>query len=713
MVKAAVLVLGNRVAQARSFFGSGPHNDMRKYVLSSAKTTRISSSKPEKKIAHLIKNNCLSEARAVFDKTEQRDTITWNSMIHGYVKRREIAKARELFDKMPRRDVVSWNLMISGYVSCRGSRFLEEGRQLFDVMPERDCVSWNTMISGLAKNGRMEEALMLFNSMPERNVVSWNAIVSGFLQNGDAARAIYCFEQMPERDCASLSALVSGLIRNGELDEAARVLVRFGNRYDGREDLVYAYNTLIAGYGQRGRVEEARRLFDQIPVSNEGKEENSRLKRDIVSWNSMIMCYVKVGDVVSARELFDQMMERDTFSWNTIISGYIHGSDMKEASNLFGKMPNPDTFSWNAMISGYAQMGNLERALDFFERVPQKNLVSWNSMIAGCEENNDYRRAIELFIEMQVEGEKPDRHTLSSVLSVSTGIVDIYLGMQIHQLITKTVIPDLPINNALITMYSRCGAITEAHNIFIEMKQSKNVISWNAMIGGYASHGFAAEALELFKLMKSFKVLPTHITFVSVLSACAHAGLVEEGRQHFKSMVNEYGIHPRIEHYASLVNIVARHGQVEEAMDLIRSMPFEPDKAVWGALLGACRVHNNVELARVAAEALMKLEPESSIPYVLLYNMYADVGRWDEASEVRMMMKSNKIKKPAGYPQMNISRSFGRCVHGSPGYMSWQNREVRLDLIFHLPRRNPPHLALFVLSFGDLAVDSTLFDIIV
>ncbi|KAK2638794.1 hypothetical protein Ddye_026589 [Dipteronia dyeriana] len=649
----AVLVLGKRVVQSRSYFRS--RHEIPNNLLSSAETTKVSYSISEKNVSHLIRTNRLSEARVVFDKMERRDTLTWNSMINGYVKRREMAKARELFDEMPNRDVVSWNLMISGYVSCRGSRFLEEGMRLFDVMPERDCVSWNTMISGYAKNGRMEDALRLFNSMPQRNSVSWNAIVSGFLQNGDVASAIDCFERMPERDCASLSALVSGLIRNGELDEAARVLVKFGNKYNGREDLVHAYNTLIAGYGQRGRIEEARRLFDQIPVRNEGKQGTVRFKRNIVSWNSMIMCYVKVGNIVSARELFDQMMERDTFSWNTIVSGYIHVSDMREASNLFGQMLNPDTFSWNAMIAGYAQMGNLEAALDFFERMPQKNLVSWNSMIAGCEENKDYRRAIELFTGMQVEGEKPDRHTLSSVLSVSSGIVDLYLGMQIHQLITKTVIPDLPINNALITMYSRCGAIIEAQIIFNEMKQSKNVISWNAMIGGYASHGFAAEALELFKLMKSLKVLPTHITFVSVLSACALAGLVEEGHQHFKSMVNEYDIEPRIEHYASLVDVVGRHGQVEEAMDIIRSMPFEPDNAVWGALLGACRMHNNVELARVAAEALMKLEPESSAPYVLLYNMYADVGRWDEASEVRMLMKSNKIKKPAGYSWIDSS----------------------------------------------------------
>ncbi|XP_030944636.1 pentatricopeptide repeat-containing protein At1g62260, mitochondrial [Quercus lobata] len=611
-----------------------------------------------KKISHLVRTGRLSEARGVFDNLKHRNTVSWNSMISGYVKRGEMGNARKLFDEMPERDTVSWNLMISGYISCRGKGYIEEGRNLFDKMPERDCISWNTMISGYAKNGRMDEALRIFNSMRERNVVSWNAMVTGFLRNGDVVRAIEYFERMPERDAASLSAFVSGLIQNDELDKAARVLLEFGNKDEGREDLVHAYNTLIAGYGQRGRVGEARHLFDQIPFyGDRGRKGSRRFKRNVVSWNSMIMCYVKAEDIASAREIFDQMTERDIISWNTMISGYVHSSNMEEASNLFGKMPNPDTLSWNTMVSGFAEIGSLELANDFFRRMPQKNLVSWNSMIAGYEKNKNYKGAIKLFTQMLLAGEKPDRHTLSSVLSVSTGLVDLHLGMQIHQLVAKTVIPDVPINNSLITMYSRCGAINEAQTIFDEMKLWKDVISWNAMIGGYASHGFSEEALELFKLMKRLNVRPTYITFISVLNACANAGLVEEGRKQFKSMSSEYGIEPQVEHFATLVDIVGRHGQLEEAMDLINSMPCEPDTAVWGALLGACRVHHNVELARVAAEALMRLEPESSAPYVLLYNMYADVGQWDNAAEVRMMMENNNIRKQPGYSWVDSSHN--------------------------------------------------------
>ncbi|OVA08867.1 Pentatricopeptide repeat [Macleaya cordata] len=549
-------------------------------------------------ISNLIRNGRIDEARRVFDTLQHRNTITWNSMISGYVKNREIGKARKLFDEMPQRDVVSWNLMISGYVSCWGSKQIEEGRYLFDQMPERDLVSWNTLISG---------------------------------------------------------AIVSGLIQNGKLDEAGKILLNIGTLSNGSEDLVHAYNTLIAGYGQSGRIDEARRLFNQIPsYADEGEVENVVFVKNVVSWNSMIMCYVKVGDLFSARKLFDKMVERDVISWNTMISGYVHASDLEEASNLFHEMPDPDSQSWNSMILGYAQNGNLELARNFFDRMPEKSLVSWNSMISGYEQNGEYEEAMGIFCQLQAKGERPDKHTLSSVLSACAGLSALYLGMQIHQRVMKSLIADIPINNSLITMYSRCGVIEEARNVFDGMKLQRDVVSWNSIIGGYAYNGFAMEALLLFGEMKSMEVKPTHITFISVLNACAHAGLVEEGRRQFKSMVCNYGIEPRMEHFASLVDLVGRNGYVEEAMDLIKSMPFEPDRAVWGALLGACRVHNNVEYAQIAAEALMKLEPESSAPYVLLYNTYTDAGRWDDATRVRTMMGRNKIKKQPGYSWIEL-----------------------------------------------------------
>ncbi|KAK9112593.1 hypothetical protein Scep_020112 [Stephania cephalantha] len=608
-----------------------------------------------KKITKLIRNGRLCEARRVFDSMTDRNTVTWNSLISGYVQNREIASARKLFDEMPERDVVSWNLMISGYMACRGSREMGDGRMLFDRMPERDLVSWNTVISGYARNGRMRDALSLFDTMPDRNVVSWNAMVTGFLQNGEVSSAVEFFERMPERDSASVSALVSGLIHNGRLNEAAEILENFRTVCGGEQELVDAYNTLIAGYGQSGNVEEARRLFDQIPYRPDFRKGDLKFRRNVVSWNSMIMCYTKVGDLISARQLFDEMDERDIVSWNTMISGYVQCSNLEEASNLFCMMSEPDSRSWNSMISGYAHQGKLDLALDFFNRMPERRLVSWNTMIAGYEQNGDYEEAIRFFCQMQREGEKPDRHTLSSVLSACAGLAALNQGKAIHQRVLKTVIADTPISNSLITMYSRCGVLGEALAVFNEVKMQRDVISWNSIIGGHAYQGFGVEALMLYKEMRRLKVRPTYITFILVLSACAHAGLVDEGLRQFKSMVSEFGIEPQVEHFASLVDLLGRNGYLQEAMDLIDTMPIEPDRAVWGALLGACRVHDNVELAITAAKALTRLEPESSAPYVLLYNMLADGGRWDEATEVRTMMERNGVKKQPGYSWIELN----------------------------------------------------------
>ncbi|KAG6426937.1 hypothetical protein SASPL_111176 [Salvia splendens] len=394
--------------------------------------------------------------------------------------------------------------------------------------------------------------------MPEKNVVTWNAIITGLLDNGRVKTACELFRVMPERDSASLSAMVSGLIQNDKLDEAGTLLLEYGELGEGVDDLIHAYNT------------------------DDGSGRKSRFERNVVSWNSMIMAYVKVRDMDSASDLFNEMESRDIVTWNTMISGYVNASDMETATKLFVDMKTPDVLSWNSIISGYARAGKMKHALDFFQKMPQKNQVSWNTMIAGYEKNGGIKEAVELFLCMQAEGEKPDRHTLSSLLSICAECAAQLTGTQVHQLVTKIVIPDNPLYNSLITMYAKCGAISEARTVFDEM----NVISWNAMIGGYASHGFASEALELFESMKCFKVKPTYITFISVLSTCAHGGLVEEGRSDFKSMVEDFGIKPRVEHFSSLEDVVGRHGKLEEAMDIINSMPVEPDKAVWGGTYG-------------------------------------------------------------------------------------------------------------------------------
>ncbi|VAI72304.1 unnamed protein product [Triticum turgidum subsp. durum] len=556
---------------------------------------------------------------------------------------------------MPVRDVVSWNTLLAAYSRSSHSHHLAAARRLFDEMPKRDGVTWNTLLSAYVRCGLMGEAGKLFDEMPQRGVTSWNTMVTGFFAAGQVSKALDMFNAMPVKDSASLGTLVSGLAKNGRLHEAEELLTKRLTVTD-MDKAVDAYNTLIAAYGQVGRVDDARRLFDMIPRGqNQHQMSNMRVfQRNVVSWNTMMMCYTRTGDVCSARMLFDEMPAKNLESWNTMVAGYAKVSNMQEAEKLFWEMPDPDMVSWNLIIRGFTQIGEVEHARGFFDRMPERAIISWNTMISGYEQNGDYDGTIELFSKMLEVGGTPDRHTFSSVLAACASIPMLPLGVQLHQLIEKSFLPDTATSNALITMYSRGGAITDAEAIFNQMRTQKCLVSWNALIGGYEHHGRATEALQLFEEMRRARVMPTHITFISLLSACGNAGLVSEGWRVFHTMVHEYGIAARIEHYSALVNLIGRHGKLDDALEVINSMPIAPDRSVWGSFLGACTAKKNEPLAHMAAKALSKIDPESSAPYVLIHNLHAREGRWGSASLAREEMERQGVHKHAGYSWIDL-----------------------------------------------------------
>ena len=601
-------------------------------------------------------------------------------MLGAFVRKGEIFLANELFKEMKSKDVVSWNTILHGYVKFGQT---ENARKVFEKMPSRDSVSWNTMISGFARCGQIDNALELFEEMPDKNVVSWNSVISGLMDNGEVDRAMEMWRRMPFRDSATLSGVVSGLVRNGLLEEAERAL-----RESGEENLD-ACNTLIAGFGRAGQVKDALQLFERIP-GGDGK----CFRRNVVSWNSMIMGYVKAGKISEARKLFDEMPERDSFSWNTMISGYIQTGELERALVLLKNMPDPEERTWNLMISGFSQSRNVEEARRCFEMMPFRNTISWNTIITSYEQSGDYVEPMNLLSRMLASGEHPpDKHTLSAALGACAGLASLHHGMQVHQILTKRFIPDTPISNALITMYARCGNLSNAEQAFTEMPTRRDVVSWNAVISGYAQHGRAEEALKLFSLMV-IETPPTHITFISILHACCHGGLVEEGRRFFSAMTDEYKILPSMEHYAAIVDLLGRHGHLKEAVEVMVGMVVPPGRAVWGALLGACRVHKNVELARMAVAGLAAADPAGSAAYVLLCNMHASSGQWAEATEVRAAMELKGIRKQVGYSWIELAGSFHVFVAGDMSHpLACQiliaadccSRAIKEEIRFNLP----------------------------
>ncbi|KAH1128985.1 hypothetical protein J1N35_000363 [Gossypium stocksii] len=350
-------------------------------------------------------------------------------------------------------------------------------------------------------------------------------------------------------------------------------------------------------------------------------------------------------------ELFDDSAKRDVVPWSALTSGYAKRGELDVARRYFDDMPVKDLVSWNVMITAYAKRGEMESARKLFNEVLKKDVVTWNAMIAGYVLSGECKKALEMFEEMKTVGERPDEVTMLSLLNACADLGDLQVGMKIHWSLSEMVSSsgfNVLLGNALIDMYAKCGSIGRALKVFRDMRE-KDVSTWNSVIGGLAIHGHAEESINLFTQMRRSKVRPNEITFVGVLVACSHAGRVNEGRQYFKLMRDGYNIEPNIRHYGCMVDMLGRAGLLDEAFKFIDSMLIEPNAIIWRTLLGACRIHGNVELGRRANVRLLKIRQDESGDYVLLSNIYASKGEWDRVEKVRKMMDDTGVRKDAGY----------------------------------------------------------------
>ncbi|XP_014512613.1 pentatricopeptide repeat-containing protein At1g09190 [Vigna radiata var. radiata] len=322
---------------------------------------------------------------------------------------------------------------------------------------------------------------------------------------------------------------------------------------------------------------------------------------------------------------------------------------MDDASKVFDEMRDPDVVVWNLMIRGFCKTGDLETGLKLFTQMKERTVVSWNLMMSCLAQGNKDREVLELFNWMLDQGFEPDDASLVTVLPVCARLGDVDVGEWIHSYAnSKGFLRDaVNVGNSLVDFYCKCGNLQASWGIFNEMA-NKNVVSWNAMISGLAYNGEGEVGVGLFEEMVRGGVEPNDSTFVGVLTCCAHAGLVDRGREIFASMSVNFGVPPKLEHYGCVVDLLGRCGHVREALDLITSMPLKPTAALWGALLSACRTHGDREIAEIAAKELVGLEPWNSGNYVLLSNVYAEEGRWDEVEKVRLLMRGGGVNKVPG-----------------------------------------------------------------
>ncbi|XP_062078467.1 pentatricopeptide repeat-containing protein At4g30700 [Humulus lupulus] len=522
-------------------------------------------------------------------------------------------------------DGVASNLFVGSALVDMYSKFsqFELAQKVFEGMSERDTVLWNTMISGLAKNCCFFDSVKLFADM----VASGTPV-----------------------DSRTLAAVLPAVAELHELQVGMGIQCLAMKA--GLDSDVYVLTGLVSLYSKCGEIDTSRFLFGKISHP------------DLICYNAMIAAYTSNNDTESSLRLFKELLSSGEKVNPSTVVGLIPVSSafghlqLTSSIQIFclksGILSDPSVST--ALTTVYCRLNEIESARQLFDESPEKSLASWNSMISGYTQNGLTEMAITLFRKM-ISVLSPNPITITSILSACAQLGILSLGKWVHGLIkSKNLESNIFVKTALVDMYAKCGSIGEARELFNLVTQ-KNVVTWNAMISGYGLHGHGHEALELFNEMLHSGVAPTGVTFLSILYACSHAGLVREGDNIFKSMVHDHGFEPLAEHYACMVDILGRAGQVEQALEFIRKMPVEPGVVVWGSLLGACMTHKNHSIARVASEKLFELDPGNTGYYVLLSNIYSADRNFPKAALVRQVVKNRKLEKIPGCTLIEIAEA--------------------------------------------------------
>ncbi|KAI3797034.1 hypothetical protein L1987_39724 [Smallanthus sonchifolius] len=600
-----------------------------------------------------------------------------NSLISLYTKFGALNDAESMFVSTFQSDRVSCNIMLAGYVKF--SR-LDDARQLFDKMPGKNSVSYTTMIMGLARDGYWYEVIRVFKEMMSLglvpNEVTLSSVLSSYAhisreKNGEMLQALVVKSGLEDFNLV-VTNLVHLYCACSCLDYA-RVL------FDGMSERnVVSWNVMLNGYSKARLLGFARDVFDEMP------------ERDVVSWGTIIECVLHVESLKEALMLYKEMVSSGIcpndvmvvdiisvcgqvmaflegqqfhglsvklgfdcydFIQSTIIHFYSACHNIELARVQFKIGSKNHLPSWNALISGLVRNGMIDSARELFDKIPSRDVFSWSSMIAGYAQTGQPDMALQLFHEMIASGIRPNEVTMVSMLSSVANLGSLREGRWAHEFIISN---SIPINDnlsaAIIDMYAKCGSIDTALQVFNQVKHNVLTISpWNAIICGLAMHGHAILSLEMFSDLLTRGIQLNSITFIGVLSACCHAGLVEEGERHFKSMKNVYNIEPNIKHYGGMVDLLGRAGRLNEAEEMIKNMPMKADVVIWGTLLAASRNYGNVEMGEKAAENLANAEPSHGPGRILLSNIYVDVGRLDDAAFVRHEMQTRNLTRSFGY----------------------------------------------------------------
>ncbi|CAL5406715.1 unnamed protein product [Camellia sinensis] len=468
----------------------------------------------------------------------------------------------------------------------------------------------------------------------------------------------------------------------------------------------FVSNHLLNVYAKIGELSTAVTLFDVMP------------RKNIMSCNILIGGFIQNGDLESARQVFDEMPERNVATWNAMVAGMTQFEFNEEGLSLFSQMHGlgfmldeftlgsvlrgcaglkdlnagmqvheyvvKSGFEFNLLVVGsslahmYMKSGSLGEGERVIKAMPICNVVACNTLIAGRAQNGFSEGALDQYNMMKMAGFRPDKITFVSVISSCSELATLGQGQQIHAEAIKTGASTVVgVFSSLISMYSRCGCLDESVKAFLEREEA-DVVLWSSMIAAYGFHGKGEEAIELFNRMDQVGLDANDITFLSLLYACSHCGLKDKGLQFFNLMIEKYGLEPRLEHCTCVVDLLGWSGCLEEAEGFIRTMPVKKDAIIWKTLLSACKIHKNADIAKRVAEEVLRLDPQDSVPYVLLSNIQASAKRWQDVSEVRKVMRDRRVKKEPGISWFEVKNQVHQLCMGDKSHP--QSMEIDMYL---------------------------------
>ena len=613
-----------------------------------------------------IRCGSLQDARQVFDALAKKSVINWNVMIGGYVQHNRGKDAMQLFHQMRQERVQANEITyVSILKACARPLSLKWGREVH-VLIRRDGLESDTrvgtaLIQMYAKCGNIEEARQAFDNLTDRNVVSWNVMIGAYAGSGRGVEAYDLYLKMKEEgfqpNAVTYMSLLNDCASTGALEWVKEVHSHILEA--GYESDVRVGSALIRMFAKSGSIEDAAVVFDSMK------------ERDIVAWTLMIGAYAGSGRGVEAYDLYLKMKEEgfqpDAVTFMSLLNDCASTGALEWVKEVHRHILEggyeSDVRVGSALIHMYAKSGSIVDAAVVFDRMNERDIVTWNVMIGAYAGSGLGVEAYDLYLKMKEEGFQPNAVTYMSLLNdcASTGALEWVKDVHRH-ILEGGYESDVRVGNALVHIYAKSGSIEDAQLVFERMEEC-NLMTWNIMIGGLGQHGRGQDALELFRKMKADGLVPDAYSFVALLSACSHAGLVDEGRQIFCAM-KDYGVEPTVVHYTCMVDLLGRAGLLEETKRFISSMPVEADAGTWRALLGACRTYGNVELGELVAKEVMKLEPADASPYVLLSNIYAAAGYWDQVAFIRHMMQERGIRKEPGVSWIEISNKVHRFVVG-------------------------------------------------